>query len=155
MSLPSTFNLESFQQGSFEGVGDTRRLRLEPGEYTAVVRGPYGEATKLRVEKEYLILDISWQPSDDQLQSKLNVEKLPPVRQSLFLDLTPGGGLDMGPYKNAELNTLLKIFGMGENGAPWKFENFVGRPARIKVVHKPNEKNPADPYVNVVGVTKL
>jgi len=155
MPLPSSFSLEGFQSGSFEGVGDTRRLRLEPADYSAVVVGPWGEKSKLKVEKEYVILEILWQPSSPEMEAKFNVEKLPPVRQSIFLDLTPGGGIDMGPFKNPDLNTLLTVFGLGQNGAAWKFSDFIGRPGKIKVGHRPNPANPQDPYVNVNAVTKL
>lgn len=157
--LPSTFNLDSFQNASFEGVGDTKRLRVPEGDFNAVIVGPWGERSKLRVQQgqggTYLIADIVWKPSDPKIQSELGVEELPTVRQSIFLDLTPGGGLDMGPYKNTELNLLLTVFGLGTNGAPWKWSDLIGRPARVKTKHNANEKNPLDPFVNVTAVTKI
>lgn len=155
MPVPSSFSLEGFQSGSFEGVGDTRRLRLEPGDYNAVVMGPWNEKSKLKQEKEYLICELMWQVDSPELQQRFNVDRLPPVRQSIFLDVTPGGGLDMGPFKNADLNLVLNALGLGQNGASWKFSDFVGKPARIKVEHRPNPKNPMDPYVNVTSVTKI
>lgn len=152
--LPSSFSLDSFEGGSFEGKGDTRRLRLEPGEYPAIVEGPWKEKTKLRMEKGYLILDVVWRPNKPELAQKLGVEQLPPVRQSIFLDVTPAGGLDMGQYKNGDLNRLREVFGLNE-GQKWAFSDFVGKAALIKVEQRPNEKNPQDPYTNVTAVTKL
>lgn len=153
--LPSSFSLDSFEGGSFEGKGDTRRLKLEPKEYNAVIAGPWKEKTKLRAEKGWLILDVVWEVSDPEQQQKLNVEKLPTARQSLFLDVTPSGGLDMGPYKNSDLNKLREAIGLNNEGQKWAFPDFIGKPARIKIEHKPNEKNPQDPFVNVTAVTKL
>lgn len=159
--VPSSFSIEAFQGGSFEGAGDTRRLQIEAKEYNAVVVGPFGEdrKTKLRVQKgdkgSFVILDVVWQPDDPEQCQKLSIEKLPTVRQSIFLDLTDGGGLDMGPFKNAELNKLREVFDLNRDGQKWSFPDFVGRAARITVVQKPNEKDPQNPYTNVTAVTKM
>lgn len=155
MSLPSSFSLEGFQSGSFEGAGDTRRLRLEEGDYPAVLVGPWGEKSKLEVKKDFLILELIWQPDSDTFKQKFNVDRLPTVRQSIFLDVTPGGALDMGPFKNADLNLVLGALGLGQNGAKWKFEDMIGKPAKIKVTQRPNPSNPLDPYTNVSAVSKL
>lgn len=152
--LPSTFDVSAFASGSFEGKGDTRRLKLDEGEYPAIVQGPWGDKSKIRNEKGFLILDLTWRPSNPELAQKYGVEQLPTVRQSIFLDLTPAGALDMGQYKNSDLNKLRELFGLN-SGARWSFSDFVGKTAKIKVVHKPNEKNPQDPFVNVAAVTAL
>lgn len=152
----SSFNLDSFTQGSFEGKGDTRRLgtAVEEGEYPAIIEGPFGEFTKLRVEKQYPILDVMWRPSSPELQQKLGVERLPLVRQSIFLDVTSSGGLDMGPFKNGDLNRLRDAIGLND-GQRWSFNDLIGKAAKIKVAHRMNEKDPMNPYVNVTSVTKL
>lgn len=155
--VPSTFNPDAFAQAQFEGKGDTRRLSsaIEEGEYPAVIEGPWGEVTKIRVEKQYPILDIQWRPSAPELQQKLGVEKLPLVRQSIFLDVTESGGLDMAPFKNGDLNRLRDAIGLNTDGQRWTFMDFVGKAAKIKVVHKVNERDAANPFVNVTSVTKL
>ena len=154
--LPSGFNVEAFASGAFEGKGDTRRIRLEPKEYNAQVVGPWGEKTKLRQEKGFLILDVVWQPDDEEQRRALNVERLPTVRQSIFLDLTPGGsGLDMGPLKNGDLNRLREVFDLNAEGVQWKFQDFIGKPAKIKVVQKGNKDDPENPFTNVTNVSKI
>ena len=154
---PSTFNAEAFAQSQFEGKGDTRRMStaVAEGEYPAIIEGPWGEMTKIRVEKGYPILDIQWRPSSPELQQKLGVEKLPTVRQSIFLDVTDSGGLDMGPFKNGDLNRLRDAIGMNQEGQRWSMTDLIGKAAKIKVVHKVNEKDLSNPFVNVVSVTKL
>lgn len=155
-NLPSTFNVDAFASSTFEGKGDTRRVRIAPGEYPAQVIGPWGEKSKLRVESGYLIADILWQVDDEEQRQKLGINQLPPVRQSIFLDVAPGGqGLDMSPLKNGDLNRLREALGLNQEGQNWKFPDFVGRPARIKVVHKPNKDDPENPYVNVTAVAPL
>jgi hypothetical protein len=152
---PSSFDVNAFANSSFEGRGDTRRLRLEPKEYPAMIAGPWGEKTKLRSEKGYLILDVIYQPDDEEQRQKLGVEKLPTVRQSIFLDLTPNGALDMSEYKNGDLNRLREAVGLNKDGVNWKFTDFIGKPAKIKVVHKNNPDDAENPYQNVTAVTSL
>jgi hypothetical protein len=154
---PSTFSVDSFAQATFEGKGDTRRLSsaIVEGEYPAVIEGPWGEVTKLRVEKGYPILDVQWRPNAPELQQKLGVEKLPTVRQSIFLDVTESGGLDMGPFKNGDFNRLRDAIGLNNDGQRWSMQDLIGKAAKIKVVHKVNDKDLANPFVNVTAVSKL
>ena len=156
--VPSSFSVDSFAQGSFEGKGDTRRLRIEPKKgYSAIIEGPWQEKGKtgLRIEKGYLILDVMWRVNDPEQATRLGVEKLPLVRQSIFLDVTPAGGLDMAPFKNGDLNRLRDALGLNNDGQRWQFSDFIGKAAKIDVDQRPNEKNPQDPYTNVTAVTKL
>lgn len=154
-NLPTTFDVNSFQSGTFEGKGDTRRVRIEPKEYPAQIVGPWGEKSKLRIESGWLIADIIWQPDDEEQRQKLGLDKLPPVRQSIFLDLTSSGGLDMGPLKNGDLNRLREAIGLNQDGKQWKWTDFPGRAARIKVVHKANKDDVENPFQNVTAVAPL
>jgi hypothetical protein len=154
-NLPSTFDVNSFQSAIFEGKGDTRRVRVEPKEYPAQIVGPWGEKTKLKTEAGYLILEVVWQPDDEEQRQKLGLDKLPTLRQSIFLDLTPSGALDMGQLKNGDLNRLREAIGLNQDGQQWKFPDFIGRPARIKVVHKPNKEDAENPFQNVTAVSSL
>lgn len=156
-TLPSGFNVEAFANSSFEGEGDTRRLLIEEKEYNAVVVGPFNEekATRLRpTDKGQLILDVVWQVDDPEQQSRLGITKMPTKRQSIFLDLTAGGALDMGEYKNAELNKLREVFDLNAPGVQWKFSDFVGRTALVKLKNGANKDDPNNPYQNIVAVTK-
>jgi len=156
MADPSTFDPNAFAAGQFEGEGDTRRVRLEPGEYNAVVVGPFNEERCSRIRttpKGHVIFEVVWQPDDEAARQRLGLEKLPSVRQSIFLDLTESGGLDMGPLKNGDLNRFRAVFGMNVPGAKWSFPDFIGKVAKVSVAHKANKDNPEDPFVNVTAVT--
>ena len=154
-NLPSSFSVDAFSKSAFEGKGDTRRVRVEPKEYNAQIVGPFGEKTKLKTESGWLILEVIWQPDDEEQRQQLGLDKLPTLRQSIFLDLTPGGALDLGPLKNGDLNRLREAIGLNQDGQSWRLEDFIGRPARIKVVHKPNKDDPENPFQNVTAVTKV
>lgn len=156
--LPTGFSIDAFQQGSFEGAGDTRRIQLEEKDYVALVEGPFGEEGKTRLratDKGQLILDVMWRLDDPEQRQKLGLEKLPLKRQSIFLDLTPQGGLDMSAYKNSELNRLREAFGLNEDGKPWSFRDFIGKPATVKLKNSANKDDPENPYQNIVAVAKV
>lgn len=156
--VPAGFNLDAFQQTAFEGEGDTRRLRIEEKEYNAVIEGPWGEEGKTRLqttEKGGLMLVVVWRLDDEEQRQKLGLERMPTKRQTIFLDLTPNGALDMGEYKNADLNRLREAIGLRQPGQAWKFPDFVGRPARIKIENRTNKEDPDNPFQNVTAVSPL
>lgn len=153
--LPATFNVEAFAQGQFEGENDTRFLRLEtPKEYRCVVKGPFNDpkATRLMTtDKGSLLLVVVLEVQDEEQRQRLNVSKLPDLRQSIFLDVTPQGGLDMSPYKNGALGRFRDALGLNAPGQRWSFADFVGRPVIAQADSAPNDKDPTNPYVNVTA----
>ena len=157
MAIDSSFNVEAFGAAQFEGANDTRFLRIEPKEYRAVIIGPFGEDKKTRLrtsDKGFLMLDVVWAPEDEIQRVALGVERLPYVRQTVFLDVTPQGGLDMSPFKNSDLGRLREALGLNTEGQRWSFNDFIGRAGLITVEQKPNEKDSANPYTNVKSVTR-
>lgn len=157
-SVGSTFDANSFAAGSFEGEGDTRRFQYPPGEYPAIILGAFNEDKKTRLfttEKGQLQLIVVWQPDDEALRQQMKLEKLPTVSQRIFLDLTETNALDMGPFKNGELNKLRTAFGLNRAGVKWSFQDFIGKAAKIKIEQRPNKEDPANPYSNVTAVTAM
>ena len=155
--VDSSFDPGAFGSGSFEGEGDTRRFMLPAKEYRAFIVGPFNEDKKTRIrttDKGYVIFEVVWQPEDSEIQNANGLEKLPTVRQSIFLDISENGGLDMGKFKNADLNKLRDAFGMNIAGLKWSFGDFIGKAGKIMVEQKPNKDDPANPYTNVTKVTK-
>lgn len=156
--LPSAFDPQGFAAGSFEGSNDTRFLLIEAKEYNAIIKGPWNDdrGTRIRTtEKGQVILDVVYTVDDEPQRQKLNVNALPSVRQSIFLDLTEQGGLDMGPFKNGALGRLREALGLNAAGQKWSFADFIGRPVRIKVGHRADKNDPSKVYTDVESVTKL
>ena len=155
-AVPSSFDVDSFAAGSQEGQGDTRRLQIEEKEYSAIIMGPWKEKTKLATtDKGSLQFVVAWQPDDPEQCQRLKIDRMPLVYQRVFIDLTESGALDMGPFKNAELNKLREVFNLNAPGVKWSFQDFLGKAAKIKVVYRPNKDDPANPFQNVAAVTKL
>lgn len=157
-AVPSSFDINSFAGGSFEGQGDTRRFQPEQKEYPAYIVGPFGEDKKTRLvvtDKGSLQLVVVWQPDDVEQQKKHGLEKFPTVSQRIFLDVTEQGALDMGPFKNAELNKLREVFGLNAAGVKWSFADFVGKSAKITLKQSPNKEDANNPFTNVSAVSKM
>ena len=156
LGVASTFDPASFGAGSYEGEGDTRRFSMPPGEYNAFIVGPFNEDKKSKIkvtDRGQVIFEVVWQPDSSELRTQFGLEKLPTVRQGIFLDVKEDGSLDMGPFKNADLNKLRTVFGLNASGVKWSFADFMGRPAKIKIEQKVNKDDANNPFTNVTAVT--
>lgn len=153
---PSGFNVEAFASGSFEGEGDTRRLQLPTDrDYRATIEGPFGDERGTRIftsDKGAVALIVMWRLEDPEIQSKFNLDRMPVKRQTIWLDLTPNGGLDMGPFKNPELNKLRDIFGLNRKGVEWRFADFVGKSAMVGLKNRKNQDDPDNPFQEIGAV---
>lgn len=155
----STFDVNSFASMTITESNSTRMAPVPEGEYNAVILGPFNDQGKsgLRTtSKGSLILDVQWQ-IDDAAAAEATGVKNPTVRQSVFLDTTPAGGLDMGPGKNTGLGRLREALGQNQKGTPWTMNNIIGSVARIRVSHRivrDEATGEENIYADVKGVTK-
>jgi hypothetical protein len=60
----------------------------------------------------------------------------------------------MGKGKNVSLGRLREATGLNEKGRPFGFRMLVGQMARVRVKHRPDNKNPEIVYAEVDAVTK-
>lgn len=138
------------QQGNLQ----TKYIRVEPGEYPAVIQKlDYRTLPKKDKPSELShILDIVY-AVDDARQREVTGMSEPTVRQSIFLDIVDGK-LDRSTNKNVQLGKVLEAVGLNDR-PEWVFNDLVGRACYISVAQTPNEKAPDDPYLNVTKVGKL
>lgn len=146
---PSQF-LNQPQAGNIQ----TKYIRVEPGEYPAVIsKLDYRTLPKKDKPSELShILDVIYMV-DDERQREVTGMKEPTVRQSIFLDLVDGK-LDRSTNKNIQLGRLLDAVGLNDR-PEWVFNDLIGRACFIVVTQTPNERDPADPFLNVSKVGKL
>lgn len=139
------FDPDTFASTPVEGELDTKFTPVPPNEYTAAI-------TKydFRTPKDSVIMDVYWSVDDEEAKEATGMEE-PTVRQSVFLDVTSEGGLDMGKGKNIQLGRLREA--LGQNGPdPWTPDMLVGAVARIKVEHSQHNGNT---HANVTSVSKI
>ena len=103
--------------------------------------------------KQVTVTDIVYELDDQAARTATGLDT-PTVRQSVFLDLTPNGKLDMSKGKNIGLGKLREALGLNDPNKPFSFADLPGRAAIVTVEHTPG-KEPGDVYANVSKVGKL
>jgi len=150
------FDVDSFLATPVTGSNDTKYVPVpELEDALAVSSDVKARHLEARDGKpEAIIVDVVWDIDDDRVKAVTMRDKNQ-VRQSIFLDLTPSGAIDMGKGKNIGLGKLREALGCNDPYAPFSFQMLVGRPARVQIKQSPNEKDPSSPYSNVVAVRAI
>lgn len=134
------FNPESFLDATLNEPNSTVSIPCPEGEYIALAL----DEPKIRTfegKKEsnkgvqYISLDIDWTIEDPAVM-EVTQRKPTKVRQSLMLDLTENGALDMGKGKNIGLGRLREAVGLNKPGQAFSFRQLQGRQARVRVTHR-------------------
>lgn len=144
------FDVDNFVEMQFTGANDTNYIPI-PEIEDAV-------ATTLEVKGRELddgrvVIDVVWDITDPRVEEVTGRSKNI-CRQSIFLDLTPSGGLDMGKGKNVALGRLRSALGLNNPDRRFSIQEVVGKTARVQTKHSASQ-DPDNPYVNVVAVRPL
>jgi len=116
-----------------------KRSPLPEGDYIGVIGKPEirVNAGKKDPSKTYIFLDIPITvevPAD--LQASLSLPPTLTVRDSLILDQTAAGGLDMSPGRNTGLRRYREALDLNKPGDSFSISGLEGRPIRAKVRHE-------------------
>jgi hypothetical protein len=135
----SVFNPDTFLGQTTDSAGSVNYFPVPVGEYMAQVDRVAGRRIQSNnTGQEYTILEITWSILDDEVKRVVEQDK-PLVRQSVFLDMTPGGGLDFGKNRNVPLSRLRDAVGQNRAGKPWAPSHLMGQMARVRVDHDVNK----------------
>lgn len=152
-----SFDPNLFIQSTVEGELSTQYIPIPEGEFVGRVNKIEG-----RLAKESAILDVYWVIDDATVRETTGMEE-PTVRQSIFLDITENGTLDLGTGKNVQLGRLRAALGQN-TGAAWSPNNMIGQVAMVLVNQRPvvtdKEGNPLPEsehriFNDVKGVTPI
>lgn len=148
----STFNPDQFLSTTTDQVGETKFYPCPVGDWNAqaskveakvIESGPGSQEPG----KKFTVLEITWDILDEEPKRQCEQDRVT-VRQSIFLDLTPGGGLDFGKNKNVTLSRLREALGQQRSGRQWAPSHITGGTAKVRVVHDP-DKTTGDPRARV------
>lgn len=150
------FDPNQFLSDTVRGANDTKYIPVPQGEYPAIVKAVNARqmSSKADPSKMVTVADIIFEIDDQTVRTATGLDN-PTVRQSVFLDLTPQGRLDMSKGKNIGLGKLREALGLNDPNRDFSFADLPGRAAIVQVEHTPNEKSPGDVYANVSKVGKL
>lgn len=151
----SVFNPDTFTNIQVTGEMDTQRIPIPAHDYVAVI-----DDIKPRKAKDSAILDIFWlvdggamTPEGKTVQQVTGLPKNI-ARQSIFLDITPEGGLDLSKGKNIGLGQLREALGQNNPGTAWSPGMLKGGVAKITIKHRPADDGSGQFYTDVKGITK-
>jgi hypothetical protein len=146
----STFNPEAFMQSSVSEASDTQYLQVPEGEFAAAIDA----VTPRTTQTGKALLNVKWKVTDPVAQEATGMAE-PTVFQTIWLDVTEQGGLDMGKGKNVGLGKLRDALGQNKPGQPWSPGMLVGGVAKIKVAHSIDKRDNVTINAEVKAVTKL
>ena len=133
-----TFNPEQFLDATITEANSTQMLPVPEGDYTGIVL----EDPKFREiqgkkdpSKTYRMMDLVWTLEDPALAEKLGRNQVN-VRQSVMLDFTDNGSLDMGKGRNIALGRLREALGLNNPGQAFSFRQISGKVAKVHVKHR-------------------
>lgn len=146
----SIFDPEAMLNSAISGSNDTRIAPIPAGEYSAVIDGIELKAPKQADQSPRL--EVTWVINDGALAAELGRDRVQ-IRQSVFLDTTPDGRIDMGKGKNIRLGRLREATGHNDPSKPFTLTMLRGSLAKIKVTQRPDPQDPATVYNDVAAVT--
>lgn len=132
-----SFSPEQFLEMQVNESNDTKVIPVPVGEYIALVSEVKCRQWQSKADpsKSGLALDVIWEVDDQAVKELLGREKVT-VKQGVMLDLTDGGGLDMGKGRNVGLGRLREACDLNIPGQPFSFQMLPGRAAKINVQHR-------------------
>lgn len=153
MNMTSTFDADSFMSTTVTDANDTKLNPVPENEYPAMISVDDKHKPSIRTtDKGNVILDINWEIDDPAAKEATGLDT-PRVRQSLFLDITPNGTLDMGRGRNVQLGKLREATGLNIAGQAFSISQLAGRTAKVLVKHRVTDTG--DIFADVKGVSKL
>lgn len=144
----SAFDPDLFMNTSTTDSNDTNFVPVPTGEFNAVI-----DEVKPGMAGDKPVLKVKWLIDDAEVREVTGQEK-PAVTQTVWLDLTAGGGLDMGKGKNVGLGRLREALGQNTPGKPWGPGMLMGQVARVQISHRPG-KEAGEIYADIKQVTAL
>jgi len=149
------FDADSFLQSSTTEANDTKIIPCPPGEFAAIIdkitpkQVQFNGGTETRI-----VLDVQWLIEDAGAKAATGRDVVT-VKQAIFLDTTPTGGLDMAQGKNVALGRLREAVGKNTPGEPFSFAMLPGLMAKVSVSHRPDKNDPSISYAEIKLATKL
>lgn len=141
-----SFDPDQFLSGTVTGEMSTDFTPIPEGEYNAVIEKVEARQTR----NGGAILDVTWTIDDQSVREATGMQS-PKCRQSVFLDVTASGGIDISKGKNIGLGRLREAVSQNGPGA-WAPSMLIGNVARVKVEHRLYEGNT---FADVKKVSKL
>lgn len=136
-----SFDPTTFLDQTVTGASSTSSEPVPEGEYQAILEKldvkPWASRDGATAG---LKLELVWDILDEAVKATLGRTKVT-SRQSIMLDLTESGAMDMGKGKNVGVGRLREATNMNDPKKPFSFGMLVGQMAKVGVKHRVYEGN--------------
>jgi hypothetical protein len=147
------FDAETLLNTDISEAGSTEYTPIPVGEFNATITDVGAkEVVSQKNGETYRFLEIQYIIDNEDVRKETGMDK-PRSRQSMILDFTDAGTLDMGKGKNVNLNRLREACNQNAPGKPWNFQMLVGQAVKVGVKHRSGEDGQI--YAEVKSVAKL
>jgi len=142
------FDPDEFLNTAVEGTLDTRMIPVPEGEFLATVSAL---GSRVVGENSLPVLDVTWKIEDNEEVSAVTGRPVSTVRQTIWLDISESGGLDMSKGKNVGLGRVRDA--VNQNGpGPWSAAQLEGAMAIVRISHRIHNE---ETYADVKGVAAV
>lgn len=148
----SVFDTNSLLNTEYSEANDTQTIPIPEGEYTGVISKIDIKTVKGQGGDETPVAEVMWEIDSEEVAAVTGRDKNT-SRQSIWLELTPGGNIDMGRGKNPALGRLREALKQNVAGKPWSFGQMLGGVATVTIGHRMAEDGTIN--TNVKRVTAL
>lgn len=146
----SQFDADQFMNSSISDANSTQYTPVPEGEFQASINAVTPRVTGTGKA----LLNVAWKVDDEQVRTETGMAE-PTVYQTIWLDVTESGGLDVGKGKNVGLGKLRDALGQNKPGSPWSPGMLVGQVALIRVGHSIDKRDNVSIQAEVKAVAAL
>lgn len=131
----------------------SKRPPVNPGSYPAEIGEPKPRNWASKDgSKSGVALDVPLTLMLDGAEAQRVGQEKVTITDSMFLDTTPAGGLDIAPGRNRRLRQYLEATGL--NNAGFSARQLQGRQVRVAVAHKVDDGT-GETYERIGAVAKV
>lgn len=132
----------AFDPAAFEAVSNetlsTSVTPIPAGEHNAQIEDyKFSPGTSKKDGKSYMALDITYRFFDDNGALAALLGREAKLTKSIFLDVSPQGGLDMTKGKNISLGKIREALNQNIPGVPWALPMIKGGALRLLITEDP------------------
>jgi hypothetical protein len=148
-----SFDPESFLNTDVQGEVSTVYTPIPAGEFPGVIDDVSAkEVVSTKNGNTYHFLEVRYTIDSEEVRSATGMDS-PKARQSMILDFTEAGTLDLGKGKNVNLGKLLEATGLNNPAKPWNFQMLVGKAVNCLIKHRTADDGQI--FAEVKAVSKL
>jgi len=151
----SVFDAEKFLNHETTEETDTVLIPIPVGEWQGQINNiKFREIMAKNTGETHTLMDIVWEILDDDVKKETKMVK-PTCRQTIFLELTSEGNIDMAKGKNVQIGRLREAVKQNKAGKAWSPAKLMGQVALVKTIQRVDGEDSTKIFSEVKQVAAL